>query len=116
MTADKAIHFGTVGTGEFVLNGSLSLSTAMSNSSLSTVVSDLVRASVGTSISNSVTDEDLDKAVAELILKEAKQKAERYLKDGVQVYLPDPEYVMSKSVPSARTESLKTRCKPSTYQ
>ena len=67
----------------------------MSNSSLSTVVSGLVRASVGASIPNSVTDEELDKAVAELILKEAKQKAERYLQYGVQAYLPDPEYVLT---------------------
>ena len=47
---------------------------------------------MGASVPKSVTDEELDKAVAELILKEAKQKAERYMKDGVQAYLPDPEY------------------------
>lgn len=60
----------------------------MSNSSLTSVVSNLVRASMGSSVSNTVTDEDLDRHVAELILKEAKQKAERYLQDGVQAYLP----------------------------
>ncbi len=70
----------------------------MSSSSLSTVVSGLVRASVGASVPSSVTDDELDKAVAELILKEAKQKAERYLKDGVQAYLPEPEYILSKFV------------------
>ncbi|CCL98540.1 uncharacterized protein FIBRA_00539 [Fibroporia radiculosa] len=60
----------------------------MSKSSLSTVVSNLVRAQLGTSVSSTVTDEDLDHHVAELILKEAKQKAERYGKDGIRAYLP----------------------------
>lgn len=61
----------------------------MSKSSLSSVVSDLVRAQMGTSVSNTVTDEDLDRHVAELILKEAKQKAERYGQDGIRAYLRD---------------------------
>ena len=43
---------------------------------------------MGTSVPSAVTDADLDKHVAELILKEAKQKAERYLKDGVKECLP----------------------------
>ena len=60
----------------------------MSKSSLSSVVSNLVRASMGASVSNTVNDEDLDRHVADLILKEAKQKAERYGKDGIQAYLP----------------------------
>ncbi|KLO20125.1 hypothetical protein SCHPADRAFT_884876 [Schizopora paradoxa] len=78
----------------------------MSKPSLSTVVSGLVRASVGTSISSSITDEDLDKAVADLILKEAKQKAERYLKDGVQAYLPDSE--PDANLPRANKRFLKS--------
>ncbi|OBZ68630.1 hypothetical protein A0H81_11473 [Grifola frondosa] len=57
-------------------------------SSLSSVVSNLVRASMGTSLSSTITDEDLDRHVAELILKEAKQKAERYGKEGMRAYLP----------------------------
>jgi hypothetical protein len=69
--------------------GSLSSTTVMSTSSLSSVVSSLVRASMGTSVSNTVTDDDLDRHVAELILKEAKQKAERYGKDGIRAYLPN---------------------------
>ena len=60
----------------------------MVKSSLSSVVSSLVRASMGTSVSSTVKDEDLDRHVAELILKEAKQKAERYNKDGIRAYLP----------------------------
>ncbi|KAL4067242.1 hypothetical protein V8B97DRAFT_941868 [Scleroderma yunnanense] len=60
----------------------------MSKSSLSAVVSNLVRASMGTSVSANVPDEDLDKHVAELILKEAKQKAEGYAKLGIQAYFP----------------------------
>jgi hypothetical protein len=56
------------------------------SSSLSTVVSNLVRSSMG-SVTSTVTDEDLDRHVAELILREAKQKAERYGKDGIRAYL-----------------------------
>ena len=55
--------------------------------SLSTVVSSLVRASMGASVPSSVTDDDLDRHVAELILKEAKRKAERYDKDGIRAFL-----------------------------
>lgn len=61
----------------------------MSKSSLSSVVSTLVRASMGTAVSSTVTDEDLDRHVADLILKEAKQKAERYGQDGIRAYLQD---------------------------
>ena len=39
---------------------------------------------------NTVTDDDLDRHVAELILKEAKQKLEKYSKDGIRAYLPQP--------------------------
>ncbi|OJA11872.1 hypothetical protein AZE42_03260 [Rhizopogon vesiculosus] len=60
----------------------------MSKSSLSSVVSNLVRASMGTSVTPSITDEDLDRHVAELILKEAKQKAESYGRLGIKAYLP----------------------------
>ena len=60
----------------------------MSKSSLSSVVSNLVRASMGSSVAESVADEDLDRHVAELILKEAKQKAERYGTEGYKAYLP----------------------------
>ena len=66
-------------------------STLMSSSSLSSVVSNLVRASVGSSVPTNVTDEELDRYVADLIIREAKQKAERYLKEGVEAYLPDKE-------------------------
>ena len=66
----------------------------MSKSSLSNVVSNLVRAQMGSSVSDTVTDEELDRHVADLIIKEAKQKAELYLKTGVRAYFPDPEYVL----------------------
>ena len=55
--------------------------------SLSTVVSSLVRASMGASVSSGVTDEDLDRHVAELIMKEAKQKAELYDTHGIRAFL-----------------------------
>ena len=59
----------------------------MSKSTLSSVVSNLVRAQMGSAVSSTVQDDDLDRHVAELILKEAKQKAERYGKDGIRAYL-----------------------------
>ena len=55
---------------------------------LSSVVSNLVRAQMGTSVSSTVTDDDLDRHIAEMILKEAKQKAEKYGTEGVKAYLP----------------------------
>jgi hypothetical protein len=60
----------------------------MADTSLSSVVSGLVRAQMGASVSSTVTDEDLDRHVAELILKEAKKKAEQYGHQGVSAYLP----------------------------
>ncbi|KAG6911256.1 hypothetical protein DXG01_002094 [Tephrocybe rancida] len=60
----------------------------MASSSLSSVVSNLVRASMGTSVTSQVTDDDLDRHVAELILKEAKKKAERYGAQGIRAFLP----------------------------
>jgi ethanolamine ammonia-lyase small subunit len=60
----------------------------MGDTSLSSVVSGLVRAQMGTSVSSSITDEDLDRHVAELILKEAKKKAEQYGQQGISAYLP----------------------------
>ena len=42
---------------------------------------------MGKSVSDNVSDEDLDRHVAELILKEAKQKGERYHTDGIRAYL-----------------------------
>ncbi|KAI0726861.1 hypothetical protein C8Q72DRAFT_782791 [Fomitopsis betulina] len=56
-------------------------------SSLSSVVSNLVRAQMGTTLGPTVKDEDLDRHVSELILKEAKQKAEKYGQDGIRAYL-----------------------------
>jgi hypothetical protein len=58
------------------------------NTSLSSVVSGLVRAQMGTSVSSSITNEDLDRHVAELILKEAKKKADQYSQQGIRAYLP----------------------------
>ncbi|KAF8640703.1 hypothetical protein AX17_000359 [Amanita inopinata Kibby_2008] len=51
---------------------------ASSSSSLSS----LVRSSTST-----VTDDDLDRQVAELILREAKKKAERYSQQGIRAYI-----------------------------
>ncbi|KDR85509.1 hypothetical protein GALMADRAFT_218606 [Galerina marginata CBS 339.88] len=59
----------------------------MASSSLSSVVSNLVRASMGNSVHNSVTDDDLDRHVAELIVREAKKKAERYGQQGIRAYI-----------------------------
>lgn len=65
-----------------------SLSLRMASSSLSSVVSDLMRASMGSTVPKTVTDEELDRHIGEIILREAKQKAERYKKDGIRAYLP----------------------------
>jgi hypothetical protein len=43
---------------------------------------------MGASVTPTVTDEELDRHVADLILKEAKAKADRYVKDGIRAYLP----------------------------
>ncbi|EIN14254.1 hypothetical protein PUNSTDRAFT_123873 [Punctularia strigosozonata HHB-11173 SS5] len=61
------------------------------SSSLSSVVSDLVRAQMGSSVPSTVSDEDLDRHVAELILKEARQKADRYATSGIAAYLPQKD-------------------------
>lgn len=88
---------GIVSHDHLVLDTRLQLSSnfyvvaSMSSSSLSSVVSSLLRAQLGTSMPSSVTDEELDRHVAELIVKEAKQKADRYLQEGVRAYLPDNE-------------------------
>ncbi|CAE6414387.1 unnamed protein product [Rhizoctonia solani] len=66
-----------------------------SGSSLNNVVNSLVRASMGATVSPTVTDEDLDRHVAELILKEAKSKAEKYAKEGIRAYLPQSGYADS---------------------
>ncbi|KAF8527108.1 hypothetical protein JB92DRAFT_2869106 [Gautieria morchelliformis] len=74
----------------------------MSSSSLSSVVSDLVRASMGAAVPKTVTDEELDRHIGEIILREAKQKAERYKQDGIRAYLP----VTDSNVPRANKRFL----------
>ena len=66
----------------------------MGDTSLSSVVSGLVRAQMGASVSSTVTDEDLDRHVADLILKEAKKKAEQYGKQGISAYLPQSVHLL----------------------
>lgn len=48
---------------------------------------------MGASVPNNVKDEDLDRHVADLIIKEAKQRAEKYAQQGIQAYLPAHGYV-----------------------
>jgi hypothetical protein len=72
----------------------------MADGSLSSVVSSLVRAQMGASLPTNTTDEDLDRHVAELILKEAKKKAEQYDKQGMSAYLPQYVYFPFPSVPT----------------
>ena len=43
---------------------------------------------MGTVISDSLSNEELDRHVAELILQEAKQKEERYEELGLRAYIP----------------------------
>lgn len=42
---------------------------------------------MGSAVSSEVQDEDLDRHVAELILKEAKQKGDKYSTHGIRAYL-----------------------------
>jgi hypothetical protein len=54
---------------------------------------------MGSSVSNTVTDEELDRHVAELILKDAKKKAERYGQHGVRAFLASSGmYVFKRSL------------------
>jgi len=77
--------------------------------SLSSVVSNLVRAQMGTSLAPTVTDEDLDRHVAELILKEAKKKAERYNQHGVHAYVTNNmRYVFNSSFVKRHVEYIAT--------
>ncbi|GAN00755.1 conserved hypothetical protein [Mucor ambiguus] len=55
---------------------------------VNSVVSDLIRAAAGASARN-VSDEDVDKYVADLILKEAEEKRKKYNQVGVKAYQPD---------------------------
>ncbi|KAI7849470.1 hypothetical protein BDC45DRAFT_520450 [Circinella umbellata] len=57
-------------------------------SAVSNVVNDLIRAAVGGD-TNNVADDDIDKYVAELILKEAEAKRKKYDNEGVRAYQPD---------------------------
>ncbi|KAI8642011.1 hypothetical protein BD408DRAFT_344977 [Parasitella parasitica] len=61
------------------------------------VVNDLIRAAAGASARN-VSDEDVDKYVADLILKEAEEKRKKYDQVGVQAYKPNT----SKPKPNTR--------------
>lgn len=71
------------------LSPTLRPDTIMANSSsLSNVVSSLVRAQMGSSIPTNTLDEELDRRVAELILKEAKKSETRYGATGS--YSPQP--------------------------
>lgn len=56
-------------------------------SALDAVVNQLVRASVG-GVPSEISDENLDKYVADLILKEAAAKNKQYNREGVRAYLP----------------------------
>ena len=42
---------------------------------------------MGASVPSTVQDDDLDRHVADLILKEAKRKAENYAKNGFKAYI-----------------------------
>ncbi|CAG8600474.1 720_t:CDS:2 [Ambispora gerdemannii] len=57
-------------------------------SALDVVVNQLVRASLG-GVPSSLPDEDLDKYVADLILKEAAAKNKLFNKEGIRAYLPN---------------------------
>jgi len=49
---------------------------------------------MGSSVPSTVTDDDLDRHVAELIVREAKKKAERYGQQGIRAYISSNKYVI----------------------
>ena len=57
-------------------------------SAVSNVVNDLIRAAVGGDTTN-IANDDIDKYVADLILKEAEAKRKKYDNEGVRAYQPD---------------------------
>ncbi len=57
-------------------------------SAIDSVVNNLVRAALGNQAAT-VVDADLDKYVADLILKEAAEKRSKYDRVGMRAYLPD---------------------------
>ncbi|CAI2164813.1 302_t:CDS:2 [Funneliformis geosporum] len=57
-------------------------------SALDVAVNQLVRASVGGNVPSTLPDEDLDKYIADLVLKEASAKNKMYNKEGIRAYLP----------------------------
>lgn len=59
----------------------------MSNA-VNDVVANLIRAAAGSSAKD-VSDQDVDKYVADLILKEAEEKRNKYKQVGVQAYQPN---------------------------
>lgn len=65
-----------------------SLFFSMSNNAVNSVVANLIRAAAGSSAKN-VSDQDVDKYVADLILKEAQEKRTKYDKVGVEAYQPN---------------------------
>lgn len=58
------------------------------SSAVSNVVNDLIRSSLGSEAQN-IGDQDLDKYIADLILKEAEAKRKKYDTIGVRAYLPN---------------------------
>ncbi|KAG0163529.1 hypothetical protein DFQ28_011520 [Apophysomyces sp. BC1034] len=65
------------------------------SSALSTAVNDLIRAAAGGDAQN-VADEDLDKYIANVILKEAEAKRKKYNQVGVRAYQPDTGFTLPK--------------------
>ncbi|KAI7894843.1 uncharacterized protein EV154DRAFT_58988 [Mucor mucedo] len=57
------------------------------DNAVNNVVANLIRAAAGSS-AKSVSDQDVDKFVADLILKEAEEKRKKYNQVGVQAYKP----------------------------
>lgn len=64
----------------------------VNHSSLSSIVSNLVRAQAGASAS-AIPDDELDRHVADLLLKEASEKQKAWGTQGTRAYLDDDECV-----------------------
>ncbi|KAI9250393.1 hypothetical protein EDC94DRAFT_527149 [Helicostylum pulchrum] len=73
----------------------------MSNNAINNVVANLIRAAAGSSAKD-VSDQDVDKYVADLILKEAQEKRIKYDKVGVEAYQPNGLIKKPKPKPNTR--------------
>lgn len=83
----KQFHGFEVETTLFFIFKKKTIMLPKKTNAVNSIVSDLIRAAAGSSAKN-VSDQDVDKYVADLILKEAEEKRKKYNDIGVKAYQP----------------------------